>query len=368
MKKILFVLGVISLTACGKFGQKSSYEINGSLVSKDSTIVYLKSYQTEEPRLDSAFIVDGKFNFKGKLNAPAQFFLYTQKNEAENQRLSFVLENADYQISGTEDSISLAKVEGAEEQANYLELKKQLSPIEARFKTLQKSYYQAADLKDTLKMNAIDAEWEIEGKVFDSINRSFIKNNPKAFASLLAVDELAGGVIEPTIIEPLVSGLDAKLLLSPLGKNITEKLDKAKKTAVGQKYIDFKSIDINQKEFQLANVKSKYILLDFWASWCGPCRAENPFVVKAYESYHSKGLEIVSVSLDDNAKDWKEAVLKDHLNWIHVSSLKGFDEPAAKLYGITVIPQNLLIDNTGTIVAKDLRGNALAIALANCLK
>jgi thiol-disulfide isomerase/thioredoxin len=122
------------------------------------------------------------------------------------------------------------------------------------------------------------------------------------------------------------------------------------------------------KKITLSKLKGKMVLVDFWASWCGPCRAENPFVVKAYEMYHPKGLAIVSVSLDDNETDWKAAVAKDHLNWIHVSSLKGFDEPAAKLYGISAIPQNFLIDSAGTIVAKDLRGDALAIALANCLK
>ena len=128
------------------------------------------------------------------------------------------------------------------------------------------------------------------------------------------------------------------------------------------------AVELSSENFESTITSNDLVLVDFWASWCGPCRAENPFVVKAYEMYHPKGLAIVSVSLDDNESDWKAAVAKDHLNWIHVSSLKGFDEPAAKLYGISAIPQNFLIDSAGTIVAKDLRGDALAIALANCLK
>ena len=368
MNRIVIICCIISLSACSRFGQKSTYSIDGNLSAKDSSVVYLKSYQTAEPTLDSTFIINGKFKFEGKLSAAAQFFLYTKKNEETNQRLSFVLENENYTINGSEDSIAQAIVVGGKEQAYYVALRTSLKPIEIQFKELQKAYYQAADQKDTASMTAIDAKWELQGKIFDSLNNAFIKNNPTAFASLLAIDELAGGVIDPAVIGPLLESVNPKLLESPLGKNLSDKLLKAKKTAVGQPFIDFKAKDINKKDFQLSKVKSKYILLDFWASWCGPCRAENPFVVKAYEMYHSKGLAIVSVSLDDNESDWKAAVAKDHLNWIHVSSLKGFDEPAAKLYGISAIPQNFLIDSAGTIVAKDLRGDALAIALANCLK
>ena len=229
MNRIVIICCIISLSACSKFGQKSTYTIDGNLSANDSSVIYLKSYQTAEPTLDSTYIVNGKFKFEGKLSAAAQFFLYTKKNEETNQRLSFVLENENYTINGSEDSIANAIVVGEKEQAYYVALRTSLKPIEIQFKELQKAYYQAADQKDTASMAAIDAKWELQGKIFDSLNNAFIKNNPAAFASLLAIDELAGGIIDPAVIGPLLESVNPKLLESPFGKNLSDKLLKAKK-------------------------------------------------------------------------------------------------------------------------------------------
>jgi peroxiredoxin len=130
-------------------------------------------------------------------------------------------------------------------------------------------------------------------------------------------------------------------------------------TSEGQVAPDFTLNDVNDKPVALSSFRGKVVLLDFWASWCGPCRKENPNVVAAYNKFHSKGLEILGVSLDDNKSNWQQAIAKDGLTWTHVSDLEGWQSKAAQLYGVQSIPANFLLDKDGKIIAKDLRGEML---------
>jgi thiol-disulfide isomerase/thioredoxin len=132
--------------------------------------------------------------------------------------------------------------------------------------------------------------------------------------------------------------------------------------------MDFEQMDVNGKKVTLSSLKGRYVLLDFWASWCGPCRAENPNVLKAYNKFKDKHLEILAVSLDQNKANWLSAIEKDAMPWIHVSDLKGWKNEVAAQYGIRSIPQNLLIGPDGRIIAKNLRGSALEKKLSEILE
>ncbi|MBO9729990.1 MAG: TlpA family protein disulfide reductase [Chitinophaga sp.] len=138
----------------------------------------------------------------------------------------------------------------------------------------------------------------------------------------------------------------------------------AKKTAIGVTAMDFSQNNTTGKPVKLSDYRGKYVLLDFWASWCGPCRAENPNVLDNYEKYHSKGLEILGVSLDDKKDAWLKAIKDDGLEWAHVSDLKGWKNAVAKEYNINAVPSNFLLDKEGKIIAKDLRGEELSQKLA----
>ena len=176
--------------------------------------------------------------------------------------------------------------------------------------------------------------------------------------------------LDPVRLQPLFDGLDSDVRHSTAGKAFQEKLVIAAKTAIGQNAMEFTQSDTLGNPVKLSAFRGKYLLLDFWASWCGPCRAENPNVVKAYAEYHTKGFEILGVSLDrPGAKDnWLKAIHDDNLAWTQVSDLQFWNNAVAKEYGVSSIPQNFLIDPTGKIIAKNLRGDELEKKLSELYK
>jgi peroxiredoxin len=154
---------------------------------------------------------------------------------------------------------------------------------------------------------------------------------------------------------------------SYFGNAIKTTIADLKRTAIGNAAPEFSCTDAEGKTVQLSSFRGSYVLIDFWASWCGPCRRENPSVVSAYRQFQNKGFKILGVSLDDTKSDWLEAIKKDGLNWTQVSDLKGWKADAAALYGVKAIPMNFLLDKNGTIVAKGLRGEELTATLGRYL-
>jgi peroxiredoxin len=196
---------------------------------------------------------------------------------------------------------------------------------------------------------------------------NFIASHPDSYVTVDLILNNRMMVIDVLKFEPVYSGLSPKVLLSFSGKKITDKYNKAKQFAIG-KTIDFTLPDKDGKEFKLSSLKGKYVLVDFWASWCAPCRAENPFMLKAYNELKDKNFEIVGVSLDETRAAWLKAVEQDKLPWTQVSDVKGFKTEIAIRFGITAIPQNVLIDPDGKVIAKDLRGADVNKMIASHIK
>jgi peroxiredoxin len=204
----------------------------------------------------------------------------------------------------------------------------------------------------------------------DSMKWIYIRQHPGSYLSLVALKELAGDDPDVTTIEPLFKRLSPALRNTQPGKELAAKLHDTGLTAIGNTAPDFTQNDVNDQPVKLSDFRGKYVLLDFWASWCGPCRAENPNVVKAYQKYKDKNFTVLGVSLDQPGKKeaWLTAIQKDSLPWTQVSDLQYWNNAAAKLYGINGIPQNFLIDPKGKIIAKNLRGEALEQKLAAVIK
>jgi peroxiredoxin len=164
-------------------------------------------------------------------------------------------------------------------------------------------------------------------------------------------------------LKNLYDTLTVAVKASFFGKKVGDIVRASEGSSVGAKAVDFTLPDVNGKPVSLSSYKGKYVLIDFWASWCGPCRQENPNVVKAYNSFKSKGFDVLGVSLDRDKDDWTKAIEKDNLTWTHESDLKYWDNEVAKLYGVQAIPANFLLDKDGNIIGKNLRGEALEAKL-----
>jgi peroxiredoxin len=202
-----------------------------------------------------------------------------------------------------------------------------------------------------------------------NVLKTFITENPNSYLSLLALTSVSGPSPDVAEVEPLYESLSDGLKKSEQGRQLKSAIDALKLTAIGAMAPDFIQNDVNGVPVRLSSFKGKYVLIDFWASWCGPCRQENPNVVRTYNKYKNKNFTILGVSLDrENGKSaWLAAIKNDGLTWTQVSDLKYWNNLAAAVYGVRSIPQNFLIDPTGKIVAKDLRGDDLDNKLAELL-
>ena len=214
------------------------------------------------------------------------------------------------------------------------------------------------------------AQLEIEYESVDEQMKQFILDNalsnPKSIIAAYAVNRNAY-YFDENDLEPVVNNFDESIKGSTYVEGLVERLETLKRVAVGQPAIDFTMDDMDGEPVALSSLFGNYLLVDFWASWCGPCRQENPNVVEAYNKFHDKGFDVLGVSFDKTKDKWIEAVENDGLTWHHVSDLQYWGNAAGKLYGINSIPANVLLDPEGKIIAKNLRGEDLQNKLAELL-
>ncbi|MBX2923448.1 MAG: TlpA family protein disulfide reductase [Chitinophagaceae bacterium] len=270
-------------------------------------------------------------------------------------------------VVASKDSLFKGKVTGSVTQDEYQKYFAKYAVIDEKQKQLYMQYQQASMTGDMKQMEKVQQDFEALEKENKELVVHFAKENPGSYASAFLVAQSFSYDADPSELEPLYKGLTADVQGSHYGKNIKATIDAANKTAIGSVAPDFTLNDVNGKPVSLASYKGKYILVDFWASWCGPCRQENPTVVKAYNAYKSKGFDILGVSLDEKKENWEKAIHQDQLTWTHVSDLKGWQSDAASLYGIKAIPMNYLLDKEGKIIAKSLRGEDLIKKLGEIL-
>lgn len=365
MKKPILLLSItfLALYSCNH-APKDSFTINGNIQGIKDPYVFFQWRGIDSVHRDSTAVANGKFIFKGKVPNPEMAVIYLKDNKGYVQ---FFLENGDININGVADSMNKATVTGSQSQDEYETYQASVKNITDQEENLYKQYDSAHKNNDTATLAKVESLIDTLDKQNDAKTKVFIAAHPKSFVSL---NELQGMTYSTPYadLEKMFTGLDTLVQNSHSGTKLAAQLAIMQKTSVGQPAPAFTQNDVNGKPVSLSDFKGKYLLVDFWASWCGPCRAENPNVVKAYNEYKDKNFTILGVSLDEDSSAWKKAIDHDNLTWTEVSDVKGWKNAAAGEYGVNAIPANFLVDPNGIIIAHNLRGDALENKLSEVLK
>lgn len=327
--------------------------------------------------IDSALVANGTFEFKGNVAEPLMANLFKNTNPfvkgADTRFLDYTtlyVEPGTIQVNAT-DSLKSVVVSGTPTNNDNVKLMTSLKPLTDKMAAINEDYAKLTVSQKTdealvapLRDRAMKVSEEMVPMYID-----FVKNNTTSFISLNTILQFADDPKMASQVETLFGNLSDDLKNTQAGKMLAKSLEAGKKTAIGAMAMDFTQNDQNGKPVKLSDFKGKYVLVDFWASWCGPCRSENPNVVAAYQKYKDKNFTVLGVSLDrpDAKAQWLKAIADDKLTWTQVSDLKYWQNEVAVQYGIQSIPANFLIDPTGKIIAKGLREEALHNTLEELL-
>jgi peroxiredoxin len=373
MKKItltiLAALPVIVMAQTGNFTVKG--KVGNINAPAKAYLEYRKDGKTID---DSATVKNGEFEFKGSVAGPTSAYLILNKQGTGlgkgRDYQQIYLETGVVTVIGKTDSLGLANVGGTPANMDNAVYKIANKPVEdiyaqmtAKRKAATPAQRESAEFKN--EMDALD---KLADEKSEAISKQFVKTHPKSFISLSLIRNLAYSA-DYKDIAPLFAALTPATKESEAGKKFAAQLAGMKNVALGATAADFSLADTNGVAVKLSSFRGKYLLVDLWASWCGPCRQENPNVVRTFNKYKNRNFTVLGVSLDkpDAKAKWLAAIHKDNLTWTHVSDLKYWDCEVAKLYGVQAIPQNFLLDPNGKVIAKNLRGDALDAKLAEVL-
>lgn len=357
---LLFFALLYALTATAQ----SKYTINGyGKQFRNGDVLYLNYKIDDKSVLDSVKVHNKKFAFSGIADKPVKASLYRNENpmkaDVVKEVLKLYLEPGIIKIN-CPDILTNASLGGTPLNETMELYRLKLAPLTEKSKTLKDSYwFTEAEKKDTALVNSTHRKHLQLSHERTLLELEFIKEHPSSNVSLEMLEKISRQSKFIDGVEIAYKELDKQLKTTPQGIIIKENIVKARMVKTGQPAKDFVLPDSNGKEVRLSSFKGNYMLLDFWASWCGPCREEHPNLIAAYEKYKEKGFTILSVSIDVNKEKWLSAIAKDKLTWTQVSDLKANKSESYQLYGITTIPANFLIDPKGTIIAKDLKGELL---------
>ncbi|BAV09686.1 Peroxiredoxin [Filimonas lacunae] len=353
MKRMIYLLITVAL-ATPVYAQ--TVHISANIKGLQQQPVQVFYYQGKDMKLDSVKTVNDRFEWTGQtVEAQRMAMMIAGKPTY------FFVEGGDIAITGHVDSLNSIKITGSPLQDEATAYAVALKAATDKWKPLRAQWAAATDKEEKARL-ATDLNEKL-----DSANRKmredYIAGHPYSVFSMSLVTDCTV-MSDYTVVKASYDLLDSSMLQTGEGRRLTDRLALLKRSSYGQQALDFTQKNAAGEPVQFSSFRGKYVLVDFWASWCGPCRAENPNVLKAYERFQEKGFTVLGVSLDDNRERWLKAVEDDKLPWVQLSDLKGWKNEVSQYYGISGIPSNLLVDPTGKIVGRNLRGEALQAKLA----
>jgi len=352
--------------------QTSPFTMKGKLGNYSAPAKVYFDYMSGDGggKSDSAVLVNGAFTFTGAVSGPAAVRMcFTPRGDGKERAIYtgdviyFYIGNEQISIT-SKDSLAHATITGSGIDDQYNAYNKAIDgPIMRITKEANEEFNSGTEeqKKDTAYLHVVDKHFREKIKNMQAKQLEYARNNPSSYFSLVALSELASSAASAAMAQPVYDKLDESLKSSPTGKDLEARLHALTAVVTGSMAPDFTENDVNGKPITLSQIrgKYKYVLVDFWASWCHPCREETPNLSRQYQLYKDKGFQVLSVSLDDNKTRWQDAIAKDGMPWLHVSDLKGWNNEAGKLYGVRGVPASFLIDPQGKIVATNLRGEEL---------